>query len=562
MRSTNHHHRALSAASLFLAILASTSSVRSFADEIDLKAGLVAHWPLADDGRDAIAGHIDANSNVEFETFEGRKAAAFNGIDSVVSVPARDKLSFGAGEFSIAAWVNVETAIDDAPGDLVSQYNAAEHRGFHLALKTNSGVTTTQPNWRQLQFAIDNNRAENEWRDHGRPGNALLAFALALHDGSLYAGVCQPGEKESGRVYRLEGTDQWVDSGAPDGSNSVTALTVFEGKLYAATGKYRVAGSALPESPNLTLGGKVFRHEGDSQWTDCGQLPGVEAIGGLVVFRGKLYASSLYKPAGFFRYKGEQSWTDCIAGQQARVEALCVYNGRLYATSYDGGKVYRFDGERWDDCGQLGADGQNTQTYAFAIHHGRLYAGTWPSGRVYRFDDVGEWADCGRLGEELEVMGMMTHNGRLIAGSLPLAQVYEYEAPQTWKLLAQLDETPDVKYRRAWTMAEHDGRLFVSTLPSGRIYSYSVGRMAMSGRALPSGWRHVTAVKLEDRLKLYVYGKLEAVSAPFESGEYDLSSTMPLRIGAGPNDFFRGRLADVRLYSRALNESEIVELAK
>ena len=53
--------------------------------------------------------------------------------------------------------------------------------------------------------------------------------------------------------------------------------------------------------------------------------------------------------------------------------------------------------------------------------------GTWRSGRVYRFEDVGRWTDVGRLGEELEVMGMLVHNGRLIAGTLPLAEVYEYD---------------------------------------------------------------------------------------------------------------------------------------
>ena len=33
-----------------------------------------------------------------------------------------------------------------------------------------------------------------------------------------------------------------------------------------------------------------------------------------------------------------------------------------------------------------------------------------------RFEDVNRWTDVGRLGEELEVMGMLAHNGRLIAG--------------------------------------------------------------------------------------------------------------------------------------------------
>ena len=40
--------------------------------------------------------------------------------------------------------------------------------------KSNPGVTTSQANWRHLQFGIDGGRA-SEWTDCGRPGNALLA---------------------------------------------------------------------------------------------------------------------------------------------------------------------------------------------------------------------------------------------------------------------------------------------------------------------------------------------------------------------------------------------------
>src|SRR5690606_33104255 len=117
-------------------------------------------------------------------------------------------------------------------------------------------------------------------------------------------------------------------------------------------------------------------------------------------------------------------------------------------------------------CGQLG---DNTQTYSFAVYYGRLYVGTWPRGRVYRFEGNNDWTDVGRLGDELEVMGMLVHNGRLIAGTLPLAEVYSYEGDTIWRKLTRLDHTPDVTYRRAWTMAEHNGKVYCSTLPSGKI---------------------------------------------------------------------------------------------
>jgi hypothetical protein len=424
-----------------------------------------------------------------------------------------------------------------------------------LSVKTNA-ATSSLANHRHLHFGIDDDRA-SEWSDCGRPGNALLVFSMAVHEGSLYAGTCEPGATECGRVYRYGDGQQWIDCGAPDRSNTVTALAVFNGRLYAATGKYRVAGSALPESENKQLGGRVFRYAGQDRWTDCGQLPQAEAIGGLTVFRGQLYASSLYRPAGFFRYDGETGWIDAGTPDGKRVNALAVYDGHLYASSYDGGQVYRYDGTSWTDCGRLG---ENTQTYSFAVYQGRLHAGTWPSGRVYRFDDIGKWADMGRLGEELEVMGMLVHNGRLLAGTLPLAKVYSYEGDRTWKQLARLDHTPDVKYRRAWTMAEHDGRVFCSTLPSGKIFAFEAGHNATCGSSLPAGWHHVAAVKSSNRLVLYVDGAQVARSGEFDAKDFQLDGAAPLRIGFGATDYFRGRLADLCLYRRALSPAEIREL--
>lgn len=532
---------------------------------VELERGLVGHWPLAGDGRDRSGNGRDAvargdvNWNAIGPSGGEKTAAGLNGRDAWLEVPAEQSPKLGSDDFSIAVWLNAAESGDDVPGDLLSQYDPARRRGFHLSLKSNA-VTSSLANDRHLHFGIDNNRA-SEWIDCGRPGQAILAFALAVHDGSLYAGTCEPGADDTGRVYRYAGGQQWVDCGAPDRSNAIVSLAVFEGQLYAGTGKYRLAGSALTESENLQLGGRVFRYAGGDRWIDCGQLPATEAVGGLAVFRGRLFASSLYRPAGFFRYEGDDRWSDAGTPDGKRVEALGVFNGHLYASSYDGGHVYRFDGTSWTDCGQLG---ENTQTYSFAVHRGRLYVGTWPTGRVYRFDGIGQWTDTGRLGEELEVMGMLVHNGRLLAGTLPLAEVFSYDADEAagnWRRLTRLDHTPDVKYRRAWTMAEHDGRLYCSVLPSGRVFSWEAGRNAMYGRPLAAGWHHVAAVKANRRLTLIVDGQPVARSAEFDPAEYDLSDSGPLRIGFGANDFFFGRLADLRLYNRELKTAEIQRLA-
>jgi hypothetical protein len=242
--------------------------------------------------------------------------------------------------------------------------------------------------------------------------------------------------------------------------------------------------------------------------------------------------------------------------------ALAVHGGQLFAGSYDGGHVYRWDGTTWTDLGRLG---DNTQTYSFANHQGRLHVGTWPSGRVYRMDGENPkqptWSDLGRLGDELEVMGMLVHNGRLIAGTLPLAEVYSHEGGSTWKKLARLDHTPAVKYRRAWTMAEHAGAVYCSTLPSGKVWSWSAGRQVTWDHPFPSGWHHIAAIRTRDSLRIFIDGKPVAETKDPAIAGWKLDPTTPLRLGTGENGPLHGQMREVQIHTMALSESDLAGLS-
>jgi len=525
-------------------------------------ADLIGQWKLSGDANDSSGNRLKTTaSEVTFGVKgpDGKtQAATFNGKVSHLHVAPDALLKLGTRDFTLGLWVHTDEQLHDDLGDLITLYDARKRVGFNLSLRNNTGVTTSQANTRQLQFGIDAG-TEPKWVDEGWPGSAVLAFALAVHNGALYAGTAATGKVETGHVYRHDGPGKWTDCGAPDKCNAISALAVYQGKLYAASSKYRFAGSALKESENANLGGRIYRYDKDSKWTEVGHLPETEAVGGLVVFKGRLYASSLYKPAGFFRMETEGKWTALAVPDGKRVESLGIFNGYLWATSYDGGRVYRYDGTSWKDLGQLG---ENTQTYSFAIHRGRLCVGTWPSGKVFRLKGNETWEDLGRLGTELEVMGMLVHNGQLYAGTLPLAEVYRFDGGQTWTKLAQLDKTPEVKYRRAWTMAQYQGRLFCSTLPSGHVHSLETGVCVTHDRELAPGWHHLTAIKRADRLRLYVDGKFVSESARFDPKKFDLTTEEPLAIGAGAGDFFGGSLSDVRLYRRALSDEEIGKLVK
>ena len=527
--------------------------------------GLIAHWPLVVDGKDHSGGkRHTVNHGVQFDGTDG---ALFNGRDAWLEVPADRSLRLGTGPFSIAVWVHTPELLDDVLGDLLTQYDPTTRTGVTLTLMSYAGVTSAQSNWRNVLFGIDASRIDPAWTDRGRPGNNHYVKSLVVFDGDLYAATWEPGEKETGHVYRFAGGTRWVDCGSPDVANAITGMAVYQGKLYAGSEYYSGGGSALPKSPNTNHGGRVFRYEGGTRWTDCGKVADVRSISGLAVFRDKLYAGTgtsggwrdRPRTRGMYRYDGEGTWTSCGC-PGLRVVHLGVYNGSLYGLSYDEGGFFRYDGAtRWT---RMGPVPDTTQVYAMAVYEGHIHVGTWPTGSVFRFDGPQRWTHRGRLGAEKEVMGMAVYNGKLYAGSLPRADVYRYDGGATWTSTGQLDHTPDVKYRRAWSMAVYDGKLFCGVLPSGHVLSLEAGKCATYDRSLPAGWHHLAAIKSDTRLVLYVDGVPVAQSSIFDPSDYDLSAALPLKIGFGQHDYFNGRMKDLRIYSRALTAPEVAKLAE
>ncbi|MGE5193148.1 MAG: LamG-like jellyroll fold domain-containing protein [Deltaproteobacteria bacterium] len=521
----------------------------------------LARWKLASDARDSAGKELHGrNHGATFQ--EGKfpaRSAKFDGRGQHIEIPVAEPLKLGRDSFTISLWADTAADLDDDLGDLVSQFDPRTRTGFHLSLRNNAGVTHSQANYRHLQFGIDAG-TEPVFTDEGRPGNAVFGQSMAVHDGHLYVGTCDPGNDQAGHVYRYDGPGRWTDLGTPDQANSITGMAAFRGSLYVGSGKYRLGGSSLKESENPHLGGKIFWYLGEKRWEEAGRFPEMEAVGGMVVFRGKLYVGSLYKPAAFFRYDGDRKWTPLDVPNGKRVEALGVYDGYLWATGYDEGHVYRFDGEAWEDLGRVGEE-ENTQTYAFATYQGVLHVATWRTGKVFRWTNE-KWEDRGRLGDELEVMGMLVHNGSFYGGTLPSGQIHRYDGDRKWTLLKQLDTTPDVKYRRVWTMAQYQGKIFATTLPSALVWSMQTGACVTFDREFPAGWHHVAAQRTSDRLRLFVDGELVAESKLGNGTSLDLSTDRPWQIGAGSGDFFHGALADVRVDRRALSADEIRDLAK
>ncbi len=536
-----------------------------FSESLEGQVDLVGHWHLQNDFNDHSGSKLPTNDTDVSLVNDGptstlRRSSHFNGVSSVLKVDQIKSLDMGDHPFSIAAWVKPSETSDDVLGDIASHYDSDARTGFVLGLYSHLGVTTSQANSRQLHFGIDRAQIEPEFTDHGRLGNAVYIFSLCVHGGKLYASTCYSGADEKGHVFRFEGGTQWTDLGAPDQCNAISAMAVYQGELYVASSKNRLAGSSLSESENPNSGGRVFRLSSDNKWLDCGRLSEeTEAVSSLIEFKGKLYAASLYKPAGFFRFDGGDRWTACPVPEGKRVEATTVFNGGLYATCYDEGSVFRFDGEHWLPVGNIP---NATQTYGFAVHQGSLFVSEWPQAHVFRYNKGTQWEDVGKLGSELEAMPLVVYNGKMYGGTLPLAEVYRFDGDKLWSKIGRVDTTPDVKYRRAWSMSVYQGRLFVGALPSGRVLSIEAGRNATWDRQFPVGWHHVAAIRDADRLRLFVDGDQVSESATFATSDFRWSENGFLKIGFGAQDFFQGNLADVRIYRGALSLNDIKSLAQ
>lgn len=539
---------------------------------------LIGHWRLDGDCKDYSGrNNHGINHGVNFinKGPEGKHggAANFNGIDAYIEIPNNPSLDFGSDDFSISIWVYTEDALKDVLGDIISKFDPDKRKGFNFTIMNFAATPNSQSNYRNILFGIDDARLSPDFEDCGAPGKSIFIPSLVVYKGNLYAGTFEWGKNQSGHVFKYLGDKKWEDCGSPDKCTTVSTLAVYNGELYAGVSRYDGTGSGLPPSPNKHPGGKIYRWEGQKRWINTGQLENTETgkalgVGGLAVFNGKLYATSLYRAGkGLYRYEGDGHWGYCGKYNNQRPVHLSVFNGHMYLGSFDyKAGISRYDNEKefiW--CGTP----QNVwQIYGFMAYQGRLHVSTWPRSEVFFYEGKTNWKSCGRLGNEWESMGMMVYNGKLYAGSLPLAKVFRYDGNKVWTSIRRLDFTPDkylnpnprLRMRRVYSMAVFKGKLYCGLLPSGKVKSIEAGKSVTYDYELEPGWRHVVGVKKVKRIYLYVDGKMVASSSKLDPDNYDITTSTPLYIGFGQHDYFNGKMHDVRMYHRALTESEINNL--
>lgn len=540
-----------------------------------IESALIGHWPLARDGEDHSGhGHHATLSGARFVTDDGHGCTEFD-YDGGAVVPAAALTPSAGGPFSISAWVRLPESLPDVGGTIASSFDTGRRRGFELGVQ-HAISTTSQNNTRNLEFGVDWG-SEPAWEDCGRPGDSVAVWAFAVHEGLLYAGTL--GADDRGHVWSWDGR-AWSDLGTVGEANSISSLASYDGALYAAATRYRTGGSALPESANDAPGGDIWRYTRDEGWQPAGRLDGADSVSGFAIQGGQLFASALYQ-RGVFRLVGHDHWEPC-GDPGRRLLALGVFRGRLLGAGNDhvdvsdaidktragiviepdesagGGGVFAW--EQPDTWHSLGMQPQTTQVYSLGVYQGALYASTWPNGLVFRWEGDQRWQDVGRLGDETEVMGLIAYNGALYGGTLPHAELHRFDGPGDWRRVGTLDVTPDVRYRRAATLAVYQGRLWCGTLPSGHAHAMRTGAVATHDSALSGRWHHVVGRCDADGVSLFVDG-VEVGRQHGVGGLGSLASGRDLLLGNGTRERFAGRMRDVRLYREALSGSRIAQLA-
>ena len=555
--------------------------------EGNAETGLVGHWKLQGDCRDYSGqGNDGINHGVNLES------GLFDGTGAYIEIPSRASLNLGTSDFAICARVHTDQEVNDILGDILEKYDPKLRRGITLWLKSSAGGYQSQGTDRHVCFGIDNARL-SEWTDCGRPNptSNYVSNSLTVFQGNLYAGTIDAKEEQDRRhVYRYDGQDRWIDCGQVGTAKStgVGPLIVHQGHLYAVTTTYdwtRVRTG--PYEP-----GRVYRYAGGTTWVDCGQPSDDRTLNCAASFRGKLYVGGGPQTWGVYVQEGEASWRQSklfpkSGPQKCFPHTMCCFNGKLYV---GWPSVYAFDGRQWVYAGVPSEPERTLQTHSLAVHRGRLCAGTWPLAKVSRYLGGEKWEEFGRVGEDgTEVNALVVYNGKLYGGSIPRAEVCRYDDEDQWNSLKRFYSPPgwtpvppadnggrptreDVAaWSRVTSLTIYGGRLFASIgsctssvldAPAdvrGRVYSMEAGKGVSYEKDLGPGWKHLVAVREKGTLKLYVNGELVATSAPFDQAEYDVSTDQPLRIGFGQTDYFCGKIADVRIYNRALLDQEIAE---
>jgi Concanavalin A-like lectin/glucanases superfamily len=344
-------------------------------------------------------------------------------------------------DFTLSLWLEVPVDRAGATGGLVSKFDPATRTGVNLSAVASAGGYNGPGDELRISFGIDAG-SEPSWFDRGRPSptSNYVSNSLTVFEGALHAATSDaPDEGDRGHVYRHLGETEWEDLGqvGSEGAHGVGPLLVHCDRLYAATWNYdwtRVHDQDLEPC-------RVYRYERPGRWEDCGRPGSSKRLFSLASYRGDLLVFG--DDATVHAYRDDRTWEQ-VGAFDTFAHPATVHDGQLVIGMLQPATVRAFDGSAWDDLGNpIGDPERCDEIHSLVTFRGMLHAGTWPLGRVARFDPARRrWLQSGRLGDSTEVMALNVYNGKLYGASIPRAEVFRYERDRSWTSLRRLFGPP------------------------------------------------------------------------------------------------------------------------
>ncbi|GAB6283406.1 MAG: hypothetical protein STSR0008_21720 [Ignavibacterium sp.] len=468
------------------------------------------------------------------------KAVNLDGVNDYINVTDAASLDFGTNPFTLEAWVKPAENIDaetDQLGDIVTKFDQSNKQGFNLSFLRQSS-SGSQSNNRNLFFGIDNNRSDAAWIQKApKAGDTEIYIrSLAVYNGKLYGGTA-PNSK----LYEWNGTDAWVEKAPKLGVETfILSLAVYNGKLYGGT------------NPN----GKLYEWNGTDAWVEKASTLGAETqINSLAVYNGKLYGGT-GNNGKLYEWNGTDAWVEKAStlGAETSIRSLAVYNDKLYGGTYPNGKLYEWnDIDAWVE--KASTLGTATMIYSLAVYNGKLYGGTGQNGRLYEWNGTDAWVEKAPQagGTEQRIYSLAVYNGKLYGGTGGNGRLYEWNGTDAW-----VEKAPKLGAETfIWSLAVYNGKLYGGTANNGRLYEWKTGVSVSYDYQFPNRWQHVAAVRDATSLKMYVNGVLVKTSDAFTQSDYDLSNTNDLLVGFGQQDYFKGTIDEVRIWSDVRTQDEI-----
>ena len=547
---------------------------------------IIGHWKLQGDCKDYSGmGNNGINHGVNLSELS---AAQFDGIGAYIEVSDSPSLKLGDSSFSMSAWVKCEPGAR-VVGDIINKYDSGKRKGVNFHIFSSAPGYSSVSNTRNVLFGIDNG-IDGEWVDCGRPlpTNSLISI-LIVYKNHLYAGIADASDPQDAcRIFRYDGGEKWVDCGRVSEdlkTPSIMSAVIHNGELYVGTGKW-----IYTELPTGGAAG-VYRYLGGTSWQECGAFSKGKRICTLASYNGSLYASDdggNIVTGATYRYDNNDKWTFTGGPSSYKFLSTMVYRGNLYGGASV--TINRFDGYgSWIPVGNFDPKSID-QVHSLGVYQGLLYAGTWSDGLIMRYNADGHWTDCGWVGtpetversgyrgHNNEINDLIVYNGRMYLGVIPKGEVWRYDGGQKSTMIKRLvnNEEYSISVHDSWCrvpcMAIYQGRLYAGTstatgkavsIPkheAGKVFSWESGKCVTYDDDLGSKWRHLVAVREQNQLKLFIDGKLVSFSSAINSSLFNLDNDSPLLIGFGAENYFKGSMRDVRIYSGALSESEVSKL--